>query len=199
MSSDTQHEKMFLDALKAHEAWACEKLITEYSDMVYNISFRILHNEQEAEDAMQETFLTIYRNIDKFRGDAKFSTWLYRVATNKALTLLRSNRRKLGQNVPLVTEEGDELPIVDDVTPVPDELILHQENSAVLQAGLQAMSPKLRTAITLYEIEGLSMKETAAALEISETAAKQRVHRGRKFLQTYLSQHLTEAEHELEA
>ncbi len=189
--TDSKQQEL-VQGLQAHHAWACEMLIEQYSDMVYNISFRILQNEQEAEDAMQETFITVYRNINNFRGDAKLSSWLYRVATNKALSMLRSQRRKQGQNIPFETEQGYELPIVDEKTVVPDAFILRQESAQLLQAGLEAMSPKLRAAVTLYEIEGLSMKETAAALEISESAAKLRVHRGRKFLQTYLSQHLQE-------
>ncbi len=186
-------EESLLEGLKAHEAWACERLIADYAEMVFRVCYRILQDEQEAEDAMQETFLTVYRSIDNFRGDAKLSSWLYRVATNKALSMLRSRKRKQGQNIPLETDEGDELPIADTYAIVPEEFLLRQESAALLQQGLEAMSPKLRAALVLYELEGLSMKETAEALGISESAAKLRVHRGRQFLQTYLTQHLQEA------
>ncbi len=186
-------EEALLQGLKAHEAWACETLIANYAEMVFRVCYRILQDEQEAEDAMQETFLTVYRSIDNFRGDAKLSSWLYRVATNKALSMLRTRKRKQGQNVPLETDEGDELPVADAYAIVPEEFLLRQESAELLQRGLEAMSPKLRAALVLYEIEGLSMKETAEALDISESAAKLRVHRGRQFLQTYLAQHLQEA------
>ncbi len=186
-------EEALLQGLKAHEAWACETLIANYAEMVFRVCYRILQDEQEAEDAMQETFLTVYRSIDNFRGDAKLSSWLYRVATNKALSMLRTRKRKQGQNVPLETDEGDELPVADAYAIVPEEFLLRQESAELLQRGLEAMSPKLRAALVLYEIEGLSMKETAEALGISESAAKLRVHRGRQFLQTYLAQHLQEA------
>ena len=192
-SEQAVSEEALLQGLKAHEAWACETLIANYAEMVFRVCYRILQDEQEAEDAMQETFLTVYRSIDNFRGDAKLSSWLYRVATNKALSMLRTQKRKQGQNVPLETDEGDELPVADAYAIVPEEFLLRQESAELLQRGLEAMSPKLRAALALYEIEGLSMKETAEALGISESAAKLRVHRGRQFLQTYLAQHLQEA------
>ncbi len=183
-------EKELIARLQAHDARACEQLIDDYANMVFNVCYRILQDEQEAEDAMQETFLAVYRNIDAFRGDAKLSSWLYRVASNKALSLLRSRSRKQGKNTPIEDETGEALPIIDDQAVTAEKRIERQEEAAALQAGLAAMSPKLRAALTLYEIEGLSMKETAAALDISESAAKLRVHRGRQFLRNHLSQSL---------
>jgi len=187
-------EQELVAGLKAHEAWACEKLIADHADMVYRVCYRILQDPDEAEDATQETFITVYRNIDAFRGDSRLSSWLYRVATNKSLSILRSHKRKQGFNVALETEEGEALPIPDDSIILPEELLLQEESLQVLREALEAMSPKLRAAVVLYEIEGLSMKETAEALDISESAAKLRVHRGRLFLQKYISQHLQEAE-----
>ena len=160
--------------------------------MVYRVCYRILQNPQEAEDAMQETFITVYRRIDSFRGDAKLSSWLYRVATNTALSMLRSNIRKQGRDLSLENDEDDERPLSDAEVIVPETFILQQENRALLEQGLEAMSPKLRAALMLYEIEGFSMKETAQALGVSESAAKLRVHRGRQFLQKYLAQYYEE-------
>ncbi len=185
-------EQELIAGLKAHEAWACEKLIADYAEMVYRVCYRILRDPQEAEDAMQETFITVYRHIDTFREDAKLSSWLYRVATNKALSIHRSRQRKQGLNVSLETEEGEELPLIDEQVIMPEELVLREEDVQLVQEGLDAMSPKLRAALVLYELEGLSMKETAQALGISESAAKLRVHRGRIFLQQYLTQRLQE-------
>jgi len=191
-STTATDEQTLLRELRAHEARACEKLIAEYADMVYRVSYRILQDEQEAEDAMQETFITVYRSIDSFRGDAKLSSWLYRVATNKSLSILRSRQRKRGLDVALETDGGETIPLVDDGADTAETLLLRAESVSILQKGLEAMSPKLRAALVLYELEGLSMKETAQALEITESAAKLRVHRGRRFLQNYLNQHLQE-------
>ena len=189
---DDVHEQKLIQGLKAHESWACEELIERFADMVYRVCYRILQNPQEAEDAMQETFITVYRRIDSFRGDAKLSSWLYRVATNMALSMLRSNIRKQGRDLSLENDEDDERPLSDAEVIVPETFILQQENRALLEQGLEAMSPKLRAALMLYEIEGFSMKETAQALGVSESAAKLRVHRGRQFLQKYLAQYYEE-------
>ena len=189
-------EEALIAGLKAHEAWACEQLIANYADMVYRVCYRILQDPQEAEDAMQETFITVYRYIDSFRGDARLSSWLYRVAANTALSMLRSRKRKQGLNVSMETEEGETLPIIDEQVIVPDEWLLREENIQLLREALDAMSPKLRAALVLYELEGLSMKETAEALGISESAAKLRVHRGRIFLHQYLSQRMKETQDE---
>jgi RNA polymerase sigma-70 factor (ECF subfamily) len=190
------NDQELIAGLKAHEAQACEQLIADYADMVYRVCYRILQDPGDAEDAMQETFITVYRNIDSFRGDSKLSSWLYRVAANKSLSILRSRKRKQERNISLETDEGEELPITDENIIIPEELLLREENLQALQEALDAMSPKLRAAVILYELEDLSMKETAEALEISESAAKLRVHRGRIFLQQYLSQRLQESQHE---
>ncbi len=187
-------EQKLIAGLKAHEAWACEQLIADYAEMVYRVCYRILQDPADAEDAMQETFITVYRNIDSFRGDARLSSWLYRVATNASLSLLRTRKRKRGLNVSLETDDGEELPIADETSALPEALVLRDEDLQLLREGMDAMSPKLRAALVLYELEGLSMKETADALGISESAAKLRVHRGRIFLRNYLAQHALEAQ-----
>lgn len=193
MNQAQTDDAALLAGLQAHEAQACELLVANYADMVYRICYRILQDPQEAEDAMQETFISVYRRVDNFRGDAKLSSWLYRIATNKALTILRSRQRKQGKNVSLETDEEEPLPLIDQMAPIPEEVLLRQETAALIQEGLQAMSPKLKAALVLYELEGLSIRETAEILEISESATKLRVHRARLFLQHYLSQYLQEA------
>ena len=92
-------EKAFVLRLQKGEARAYEELIENYSDMVYRVCYRILQNPQDAEDAMQEVFLTVYRKIGDFRGQSKFSTWLYKISTNTALGMIRSRNRKYGQDV----------------------------------------------------------------------------------------------------
>lgn len=193
MTSQPLSEQELIAGLKAHEAWACERLIADYAEMVYRVCYRILQDPADAEDAMQETFITVYRHIDSFRGDARLSSWLYRVATNASLTLLRTRKRKQGLNLSLEWDEGDELPIADENSALPEDLVLREADLQILQEGIDAMSPKLRAALVLYELEGLSMKETADALDISESAAKLRVHRARHFLRNYLTQHAQEA------
>ncbi len=188
-------ESEFIAALQTGDPLAYEQLIEQYADMVYRVAYRILQNEHDAEDALQETFLTVYRRIANFRGDAKFSSWLYRVATNVTLDIIRAKQRKQGEQTSIeVLDEDEGSLLIDDVTPLPEEILLQKEAATELQRGLATLSPKLRTAFVLFELEGLSMKETAQTLEISESAAKLRVHRARLELQKRLVEQTREAQ-----
>ncbi len=190
MEHGQTNEDALVAGLKSGAPEAYEDLIERYAEMAYRVAYRILQDEDEAEDAMQEAFLTVYRRIDSFRGDSKFSTWFYRVVTNAALDLLRSRQRRQGQDISWDQSEEEGAPLPDTVHPLPDELLERQETLEVLEQGLMSLSPKLRTAFVLFELEGLPMKEVAKVLGISESAAKVRVHRARLLLQKYLAHHL---------
>ena len=194
MVTSGQGDREFVERLKAGDPTAYEELIETYAEMVYRVAYRILQDPHDAEDAMQETFLTVYRRIGSFRGDSKFSTWLYRIATNVALDMVRARQRKQGQDISWDDSEEEGAPLPDTVTPLPEDVLLRQEVREILEEELQHLSPKLRTALVLYELEGLPMKEVAEVLGISESAAKVRVHRARLLLQERLRQRLTEME-----
>ncbi len=185
-------EQEFVQRLKTGDPSAYEELIEKYADMVYRVAYRILQDPDDAEDAMQETFLTVYRRIHSFRGDAKLSTWLYRLATNTALDMIRARQRKRSKDVVWDETEEEGGPIPDTFTPLPEELLLQQEVAELIEEAISQLSPKLRTAFVLYELEGLPMKEVADVLGISESAAKVRVHRARAQLQRYLAEHVKE-------
>lgn len=190
-------EQAFVARLKSGEAAAYEALIEQYADMVYRVTYRILENAQDAEDATQETFLTVYRRIGQFQGESKFSSWLYRVAVNAALDLLRARKRKQGVQTPLVDDGSDdeaEAVLMDEVTPLPEAWLTTQETLEHIHDILADMSPNLSEAFILYEINGLSMQETAETLGISLSAAKVRVHRARLRIQKELVQCLFEVQ-----
>jgi RNA polymerase sigma-70 factor (ECF subfamily) len=189
----TTTEQSLIANLQAHDPAACAILIESYSDLVYRVVYNILQTPQDAEDALQETFVTIYNRIDSFRGDSKLSSWIYRVATNTALNCIQRKKRKIGQDVPITDDDADvEMEIGDALTPLPEEMLENQETAVFLHNALQELTPKLRSALVLFELEGLSMKETAAALDISESAAKVRVRRARVELQRILARHMQE-------
>ena len=165
-----------------------ESIVEEYGDFVYNLTYRVLSNHADAEEAAQDAFLSAYRNFEKFRGESKVSTWLYRIAVNAALMKLRKdkNKRTLTQSgydeVQLVsTEEG------------PERQALNTELREHLQEGLDMLANNLKTAVVLRDVQGLSNEEAAEALKISVSSLKARLHRGRvllrQHLQGYLSQH----------
>lgn len=185
-------EAELLAALQRGEPEAYETLIERYADGVYRTAYRLLQNQHDAEDAMQEAFLSVYLHIGDFKGNAKLSSWLYRVATNKALDLLRKRSRKTEAATEALEDLGEDAGewIPDAAAVLPEDWAERQEINAVIAEGLERLSPGLRAAFVLFEMEGLRMEEVAEVLEISPSAAKVRVHRARQALRKFLAERL---------
>jgi len=181
-------EQELLTLLQQNDPRGYEILIEEYADLVFRAAYRVTQNEQDAEDVLQETFLSVYRNAEKFRGDSKFSSWLYRIASNTALDLLRRRKRKEGEDVSFhdaEDEDGELDEPADANAPQPEETLLQSESLEEVRAALDAMPAKLRSAYLLYMADGLSLPEVAQELGIQLSAAKLRVHRARLFMTEY--------------
>ena len=184
-------EQELLTLLQQNDPRGYEILIEEYADLVFRAAYRVTQNEQDAEDVLQETFLSVYRNAEKFRGDSKFSSWLYRIASNTALDLLRRRERKEGEDVSFhdaEDEDGELDEPADANAPQPEETLLQSESLEEVRAALDAMPAKLRSAYLLYMADGLSLPEVAQELGIQLSAAKLRVHRARLFMTEYFQQ-----------
>lgn len=189
-------EDQLLDALKQGQPQAYEQLIEQYADTVYRVAYRLLQNPQDAEDALQETFLTVYLSVSQFRGDAKLNSWLYRIVTNKALDILRKRQRKSEAATQALDDLGEAMleQIPDRQAVLPEDWVERQDIHEIIEQGLASLSPRLRTAFVLFELEGLSMQETAQVLNISPSTAKVRVHRARQALRDFLTAHLSPLE-----
>jgi len=187
-----QTEEDLVQALKSGETSAYEQLIEQYADSVYRTAYRLLQNDHDAEDAMQETFITVYLRINEFQGKSRLSSWLYRIVTNKALDIIRKQARKTDAATDAIEDMGEDAAelLPDNSAILPEDWAERRETNAIIQKGIASLSPTLRAAFVLFEIEGLSMEEVADALNISLSAAKVRVHRARQALRKYLSQHL---------
>ncbi len=185
-------EEALVAALKAGEPAAYEQLIEQYAEQVYRVAFRLLQNAADAEDALQEAFLAVYLRIGEFQGEAKFSSWLYRIVTNKALDIIRKRQRKTEAATDALEDLRDDAGewIPDQQATLPEDWAERQEINDLIAEGLTHLSPKLRAAFVLFELEGLSMEEVAAALNVSPSAAKVRVHRARLALRQFLAQRL---------
>ena len=187
------NEAALVAALREGRADAYEQLIEQYADGVYRTAYRLLQNPHDAEDAMQEAFLTVYLRIGDFQGQARLSSWLYRIVTNKALDILRKRQRKTDAATDALedlSEDAAEL-LPDAQAVLPEDWMARREINDLITAGLETLSPSLRGAFVLFEMEGLSMEEVADALGISVSAAKVRVHRARRALRDFLSAHLS--------
>jgi RNA polymerase sigma-70 factor (ECF subfamily) len=164
-----------------------ENIVEEYGDFVYNLTYRILGNHADAEDAAQDAFLAAYRNFHRFRGESKVSTWLYRIATNAALMKLRKDR-----NPRTLTQTGyDELQLTSPLEG-PEKLALNSELRQHLEEGLELLPSNLKTAVVLKDVQGLSNEEAAKVLDISVSSLKARLHRGRVLLRQHLQEYIAQ-------
>lgn len=182
-------DQELLALLHNNDPHGYEILIETYADLVFRAAYRIVQNEQDAEDVMQETFVSVYKKVADFRGDSKLSSWLYRIASNAALDLVRAKKRKTDKDIVLTNpndeEDSDPLDLPDENTLLPEDALLQEESLDKVKEALAEMPPKLREAYLLYMLEGYSMSEIAEMLEIKLSAAKVRVHRARQFMNKY--------------
>ncbi|MBA2461365.1 MAG: sigma-70 family RNA polymerase sigma factor [Actinobacteria bacterium] len=168
------------------DAVAFEQLVEEYGDRVYGIALRITGSPADAEDAMQDAFLSAFRSWAGFRAEASPTTWLYRIAVNAALQRVRSRRP-----IEYLSPE-DEAEYVPDWSVDLVRAAGQSELYAELERGIGLLPPDVRVAVVLRDVEGLSTSEAAAAMEMTEAAVKSRLHRGRALLRRFLQDYLAE-------
>jgi RNA polymerase sigma-70 factor (ECF subfamily) len=174
-------------AWQAGDLGAFEALVRRHEGRIFRMLMRMLGTREEAEDATQETFLSIHRHGHRFRREARFSTFLYRVAANAALNRRRSLGRARARERELAVRQaaGDDLPS----TPRdPEGAATGAEAQRQVQQALMALAPDLRAAVVLYDIEGQSYREIAEVLGVPEGTVKSRIHRGRQALREELRQ-----------
>ena len=166
---------------------AFEKLVTEYEKGVYAIALRMTGNPEDASDMTQEAFIKAYNSLQSFRGDSKFSVWLYRIASNVCLDFLRSRSRKPTVSLSVEDDEGEETQLdVTDESQSPELLLERSLTRDAVQRGLQALAPDYRQILLLREIQGLSYEEIADVLRIEVGTVKSRIFRARKRLCAFL-------------
>lgn len=180
---------------QAGELAAFETLASRYERQVYSLALRMLRQRQDAEDVTQQTFLSALENLEGFRGEASFATWLFRIATHAALKVIRKRRGLEMVSLEALTEpeEGlDTVPhpeFIADWRQSPAQLVGQNEIRRLLEEALDRLDEKHRLVFVLRDIEGLSVRETAEALGLSEANVKVRLLRAR----LQLREHLTRA------
>jgi RNA polymerase sigma-70 factor, ECF subfamily len=183
-----------LEALKAgdHEAFA--SLIEQTSAHIYHTALQILGNTQDAEDVLQETYIKALRALPTFEGRSSLSTWLYRIAVNEALMIVRRHKPNT-----ISVEEPNENDDIDsngmeivDWCCLPEGDLLSSEAKYFLDQAVQHLSQPLRVVFVMRDLEGLSVQETAAVLGVSESVVKTRLLRARLALRQELSVYYAE-------
>jgi RNA polymerase sigma-70 factor, ECF subfamily len=184
-------ELALVQAAKKGDLEAFSQLVKRYDRNVFRIAQHITHNEEDAQDVVQDAFLKAYQNLEQFQGNSKFYTWLVRIAVNEALMKLRRRRtdRTVSIDEDVETEEGSMPREVADWSPNPEQLYGQSELSDILKKTIQGLPPGFRTVFVLRDVEGLSTEETAEMLELSIPAVKSRLLRARLQLRDRLAKY----------
>jgi len=182
-------QEISLEALQAGDTAEFARLVDAYSTQIYRLALKMLGDEQDAEDVLQNTFMKALQAIEGFEGRSSLSTWLYRIAVNEALMLLRRQK----PTIPVAMDyedDDDDLQHPTQFTDwccLPEEDLLSEEARAHLDQAIRRLPEKLRIVFLLRDIEGLSIRETSEALDLTETAVKTRLLRARLNLREQLS------------
>ncbi len=197
MSSEenkVQGEGFSLEALQAGDPEEFSRLVDAYSSKIYRLAIKMLNQQQDAEDVLQETFVKAYRGLKTFDGRSKISTWLFRIATNEALMVIRRKHPDVVSiDEPIETEEGEQEPVqIIDWCCLPENELLSEESREKLDAAVQKLPERLRVVFLLRDINDLSTHETAEVLGLSDTAVKTRLSRARLRLREELSTYFGE-------
>lgn len=166
-----------------------EQIVKDHSAFVYNVAYRMMGNHADAEEVVQDAFLSAFRARDRFKGASQVTTWLYRITVNAALMRLRKRSRKVEVSTdPTEMTRAYDAP---DHGATPDQALLSQELAQRLQASIASLPPDQRAAVVLRDVQGLANEEAAAILEITVTALKTRLHRGRVAVRDAIAPYLS--------
>jgi len=183
------NEPELIEGIQHGDRKAFRFLVEKYQGMVVNTCFGIVHSKADAEDLAQDVFIEIFRTAEKFRGEAKLSTWLYRIATNRSLNYIRNNKRKrFFQTIEETFTGGRNRTneISDSDGDQPDYHITDQQRSDLLHRAIDRLPEKQKVAFTLNKYEDLSYQQIAEIMEISLASVESLIHRAKKNLQSQL-------------
>jgi RNA polymerase sigma-70 factor (ECF subfamily) len=190
----TSEDATLVARLQAGDQAAYVQLVDQHAGRIYRLALRMMGSEADAEDVLQETFLSAFKSIDQFETRSSLNTWLYRIATNAALMRLRRKEpEQVSVDEPVEQDDGDLLPRqFFDFCCLPEESYLRDEARAEMDRAVSELPEGLRSVFVLRDIEGLSTEETAAALSLSVSAVKSRLMRARLKLRERLSMYFSQ-------
>ena len=193
--SDEELVKLFL---RSDDADVFNELVNRYANKIYGLALRITHKPSDAEEVLQDVFLTILKKLNTFREASKFSTWLYRIAANESYMLLRVEKKRYENETSLRNyasyDESGALKGIQlkDWSDRPDDALLNREGMEIIEKALSELPEHTRIVFHLRDIDGFSNKEVAEVLGLSIPAVKSRIHRARLFLRDRLSDYFYE-------
>ena len=190
-------ERSLLRRLRDRDERAFRELIETHRDRVFNIVFRMLGHRHEAEDVAQEVFITVFKTIETFRGDSKFSTWLYRVAVNHSKNRIKYLARRHDRDRDELDENsnGPNGAIGGSVPSAPDRALESVQMEKLLQDAIATLDEEQRVVVVLRDVEDLSIEEICEITGLPDGTVKSRLHRARLVLRKKLQRHVG-ADHE---
>ncbi|MCZ6836304.1 MAG: sigma-70 family RNA polymerase sigma factor [Planctomycetota bacterium] len=192
MTSLSIEESELLSALKRGDSDAYERLVREYGGRLYAAAYRVLGRETDAQDAVQDAFVSAFRALDTFEGQSMLSTWLYRITVNAALQILRKRRnrpeRSMDDLLPGFYEDGHRKNPKPTWSPLSDERVQQEETRELIREKISELPEDFSNVITLRDISGLDTEQTAQVLDIEPGAVRTRLHRARQALRTLLEE-----------
>lgn len=187
-------ERTLLRRLRDRDERAFRELLETHRDRVYNITYRMLGNRAEAEDVAQEVFITVFKTIDSFREESKFSTWLYRVAVNHCKNRIKYLARRHDRDRDELDETSQQangaIANVSPRTPQPDRALEGVQMEAILQKAIEGLDDEHRIVVVLRDVEDLSIEEICEITGLPDGTVKSRLHRARLALRKKLQRHV---------
>jgi len=201
-------ERALLDQLRAGDNRAYERLLREYGGRLLAVARRMMGNEEDAQDALQDAMLSAFRGLERFDGQSKLSTWLHRIVVNACLMRMRTKRRRPENSIesllPQFKKDGhraDPGPAwpAGRVNPEPGSSIEQTETRRMVRESIDQLPEGYRTVLLLRDIEGLDTEQTAAALDLTANAVKTRLHRARQALRELLDRRMRGSKNETDS
>jgi len=170
---------------------AFAEIVELYKDKIFHLAYRMLSNRHEAEDVVQDTFLRVYKNLDRYDENQKFSTWIYRIGTNLCIDRLRKRKPTYSLDAEMNDQEGvDGYSILPSDDRTPESELLLSETQQLIRQAIESLPAKYKTVMVLRYLQDLSLQEISDVLDMPVTTIKTRVHRGREYLRKKLERKL---------
>ena len=191
-AEETDNDLAYVRRVQGGDVEAFDHLVQKYRERLFSIIYNLTSNREDAADLTQESFIKAFRSLKRFRGKSSFFTWLYRIAINATLTDLKKNRMRRFFSFEKINEEVSSAEIIEAlaVRTNSDRSVLLNELQEKLNEALHKLSPKHRTVVVLFEIEGLSHQEISEIMNCSVGTVRSRLHYAKQQLQAYLQAYI---------
>lgn len=192
-SVETANDHELLAAIRDGDEVAFQEIVRRYRNPITNFVYRMIDDYERAVELTQETFIRVYTSASRYQANYSFSTYIYRIATNLAISELRRRKRRKMVSLfsPFTNDDGEAIEIdPPDANPLQDEALIEGERRKAVARAITSLPEKYRAAIVLRDVEGLSYDRIAEVLKLSEGTVKSRINRARNLLKEKLSAYI---------